>query len=163
MEYQALNINIEYCRASSAKRMVNYIIDAVFFYIVVVFLAIAIETLSPGCISEMGDNPLLNQVASICCYGLVMFVIEAAFQGKSLGKLITKTRAVTNNGDTLSFKQFLIRNFIRAIPFNALSGLGNPCSPWHDTWSETVVVDEKKLDLEKRRDEFYVGLKNQTL
>lgn len=157
------DMDLEYSRANSGKRMANYLIDLIAFYIILFFVAMAIEFFFPDSITEMEINPFVDRLISIFFYGLVMFVIETCFQGKSLGKLITGTRAVMVNGETLSFEKALIRNFVRAVPFNAISGLGTPCSPWHDNWSDTIVVDEKKLNLIKRKEEFYLGLENQNV
>ena len=157
----APDINFEYCRASGMKRLANYLIDLIAFYILVLFLGFFSEILFPGSISEMNLNPIMDRVITIFIYGLIMFIIEIASNGKSLGKVITGTRAMTYDGERLNFGQALIRNFVRAVPFNALSGVGSPCSPWHDTWSHTLVIDEKKLELAKRQDEFYSSLKNQ--
>lgn len=155
------DINLEYCRASSGQRLANYFIDLVAFYIILFFIGIIVGILFPNSFDEMEINPLVDRLLSLLLYGLVMFGIETCFQGKSLGKLITGTRAITRNGETISFEKSLIRNFVRAIPFNGLSGLGTPCNPWHDQWSGTLVVDEKKLDLAKRKDEFYSDLASQ--
>ena len=157
----ASDINLEYCRASSGQRLANYLIDLVAFYVILFFLGMITEILLPGSMSDMNVDPIIDRVITIIIYGLIMFVIEMAFQGKSLGKLITGTRAVTQDGATLSFEKCLIRNFVRAIPFNALSALGSPCAPWHDKWSDTLVVDDKKVELAKRKEEFYSGLKTQ--
>ena len=34
---------------------------------------------------------------------------------------------------------------MRAVPFNALSALGNPPNPWHDSVSNTFVIDENGI------------------
>ncbi len=155
------DMNLEYCRASSGKRLANYLIDIVVFYIVLFFIAMVLEILYPNSVSGLEVNPIVDRLITLFFYGLIMFLIEMCFQGKSLGKLITGTRAMALNGETLTFEKALIRNFVRAVPFNALSALGTPCSPWHDNWSNTIVVDEKKLELLRREDEFYADLSHQ--
>ncbi|MFD0939950.1 RDD family protein [Pedobacter boryungensis] len=161
MEIQSSNINLEYCRANSGKRLANYLIDGTVYYIIIVFISFIIEMLIPYSVSEMNINRIEERLVGLVLYGLVMFLIEAAFQGKSLGKLITGTKAVKNDGGTLNMKDAFIRNFIRAIPFNALSALGTPCRPWHDSLSNTIVVDEKVLNLQLRKEKFFENLKNQ--
>lgn len=161
MEHTNYNLNLSYCRASSAKRLANYLIDLIVFYIILFFIGFATEALFPGSISGMNINSITERLIAIVLYGLVMFITEAIFQGKSVGKLITGTKAVNINGDELTFDQYLIRNFTRAIPFNSISALGTPCTPWHDQWSKTIVVDVKFLDLELRKEEFFTELKNQ--
>ncbi|WP_199137720.1 RDD family protein [Pedobacter sp. ASV12] len=155
------DMNLEYCRASSGKRLANYLIDIVVFYIVLFFVALVLEVLYPNSVSGLEVNPIVDRLITLFFYGLVMFLIEMCFQGKSLGKLITGTKAMMLNGETLSFEKALIRNLVRAVPFNALSALGRPCSPWHDNWSDTIVVDEKKLELVRKQDEFYSDLRGQ--
>ena len=160
MESIHQDLNLEYCRASTGKRMANYLIDGIIFYIIIFFWGMVVETLLPGTVTEMELDPITERIIGVFLYGLVMFGIEGAFQGKSLGKLITKTKAVDREGGTLTFKQLLIRNFTRAVPFNALSAFSSPCSPWHDTWSNTLVVDENKVSLAQRKEDFYNDLKN---
>ena len=74
---------------------------------------------------------------------LYMFGTEALFKGKSLGKLITGTRAVNEDGSDISAKTALLRGLSRIVPFEAFSALGNPSYPWHDKWTNTYVIDEK--------------------
>lgn len=77
-------------------------------------------------------------------YGIYMGVMEMVFQGRSLGKLITGTKAVTENGVSVDARKALLRGLIRAVPFNGLSGFGYYCNPWHDRWTNTHVIDIKK-------------------
>ncbi len=65
------------------------------------------------------------------------------------------------HGQPPTFTQLLARNFIRAVPFNALSAFGNPCAPWHDKWSDTYVIDEKVLALQQRKDVFFKELREE--
>lgn len=163
MEYQNSSIDLEYCRASSGKRLANYLIDLVAFYCVLFFVGMVVEIIFPGSVSQLENiDPILDRLVTLVVYGFVMFLIEAAFQGKSLGKLITGTKAVSSNGATLTFGQFILRNFIRAVPFNALSALGSPSKPWHDSWSHSIVIDEKVLALQEQRTDFFDELKSQT-
>ena len=133
-------IDLNYCRASTGKRFANYIIDVIVFYILVILLGIAIGLLRPDLIPEE-DGGILERIISLICYGLLMFIIEAACGGKTLGKVITGTKAVNIDGSDMSFQKAFVRNIIRSIPFNAFSALGTPSDPWHDRWSETMVID----------------------
>jgi uncharacterized RDD family membrane protein YckC len=156
-------LELEYCRASTSKRFANYIIDLIAFYLAAIFLVFVLEMLKPGIISNANIDGFADRLISLLLYGLVMFLVEAILQGKSLGKLITGTRAVNRNGGTPTLGQFLGRNFIRAVPFNAFSALGRPCKPWHDSGSGTIVIDEKLLALQQRKEAFLAELKTQTL
>lgn len=88
---------------------------------------------------------------------------EGMSNGRSIGKLITGTRAVNEDGSDISFQKAFVRNIVRAIPFNALSALGTPSHPWHDRWSDTMVIDEKKLALQTQKVDLFDSVKNQTL
>jgi len=135
-------------QASSGKRFANYIIDFVVFYALAFLTGIVIALLNPGVLDSFNDEDpgfnLLDRLITLVLYGLYMFAIEAIFKGKSLGKLITGTRAVNKDGTNVSPKAALLRGLSRAVPFNALSALGNPAYPWHDKWTKTYVIDEKE-------------------
>ncbi len=154
-------LDLEYCRANSNKRFLNYLIDLLAFYVIVIFFGFLFEIVFPGTIPYNDINPFWDRVLSLIFYAIVMFATEAAFQGKSLGKLVTGTRAINVNGEPPTLMQLLARNFIRAVPFNALSAFGNPCAPWHDRWSDTYVVDEKVLALQQRKDVFFKALREE--
>ena len=71
-------------------------------------------------------------------YGLYMFIVEAMFKGKTLGKLITGTRAVNEDGSNLSAKTAFFTGLSRVVPFEAFSALGTPSYPSHDKWTKYV-------------------------
>ncbi len=162
MEFQENSLNLEYCRASMSKRFVNYIIDSIVVFIILFLIAFTLEILYPGLISESNIGSLSERLVGIISYGIIMSFTEIVSQGKSIGKLITGTKVIEEDGSSLSIGKAIIRNFIRAIPFDAFSAFGNPCKPWHDSWSQTIVVDEKLLALQVKKDIFFQELKNQT-
>ena len=65
-------------------------------------------------------------------------IFEAATKGKTLGKILTGTIALTQDGTPFTFKHALKRTLCRFIPFEVLSALGY--MPWHDSITKTVVV-----------------------
>lgn len=135
-------------RADTGKRLGNYIIDVIAFYIFAMLAGIVIAILSPATIDEIGsDDPgtgLISRLISLILYALFMGTQEAAFKGKTLGKLITGTRAVNLDGSPISTKTAFLRGFSRAVPFVVFSAFGTPCNPWQDRWTDTLVMDEKK-------------------
>ena len=155
-------VDLTYCRASVGKRFANYLIDVLVFYILAVIGGVIIGILRPDLFLGEDDGGILANIISLICYGLMMFVIEAACHGKSLGKVITKTKAVNIDGSDITFQKAFVRNIIRCIPFNAFSALGTPSIPWHDAWSDTMVIDEKKLEFFRTKETFFTELKNQT-
>jgi uncharacterized RDD family membrane protein YckC len=135
-------------QASGGKRFANYIIDLVVFYALFIGVNIIIVLVNPVALDSISEDEsvgfnLLDRLLGLVLYGLYMFVIEALFKGKSLGKLITGTRAVNEDGSNVTAKTALLRGLSRAVPFNAFSALGTPSYPWHDKWTKSYVIDEK--------------------
>lgn len=135
-------------QASMGKRFANYIIDLLVFYALLFAGGIVVAIISPQTIESINEDDLgfnlLDRLFTLLLYGLYMFVVEAAFKGKSLGKLITGTRAVNEDGTDVTVKAAFFRGLSRAVPFNAFSALGNPTYPWHDKWTKTYVIDERE-------------------
>ena len=134
-------------KASTGKRFANYIIDLIFFYVVLFAIGILWALISPDII--YGDDLsfsgiiLLDRIIMLILYAIFMFGQEALTKGSSLGKFITGTRAVNLDGTTISSSSALARGFSRAVPFCVFSAFGNPCNPWQDRWTNTMVIDKK--------------------
>lgn len=136
-------------QASHGKRFVNYLVDIIAFEIFcAILLSIAANFYPPLQdwllkTVNAGSFTYVEQLLIIVCYGTYMFIIEAIFKGKSLGKLITGTRAVRQDGSLITVRNAQLRGLFRMIPFHPLSALTMPCYPWHDRWTKTFVIDEK--------------------
>jgi len=72
-------------------------------------------------------------------------IFESLFN-TTVGKLITRTSLTQINGDTILFRQILIRTVCRFIPFEQLSFLTKRPLGWHDSISETRVVNKNTKD-----------------
>lgn len=133
--------------ASTGKRFLNYIIDLLFFWVLIIIAGVCIAIVSPSVIENIDDSPsfnLIDRILTLLLYGTYMGIVEGLFKGKSLGKLITKTRAVHMDGSKIGWDKAFARSFSRAVPFCAFSALGTPCNPWQDRWTSTMVIDEKQ-------------------
>lgn len=134
-------------RASTGKRFLNYLIDLVLFYILVFFIGILLAFTAPSFIDDLNSGNtglnLLDRLFTLILYALYMSVVEAIFKGRSLGKLITGTKAVNLDGTSITTGTAFARGFSRAVPFCAFSALGTPCNPWQDSWTNTMVIDIK--------------------
>jgi uncharacterized RDD family membrane protein YckC len=124
--------------ASRGQRFANYIIDSI------TSLALAILT-GIGIIAVRGESAEWILEETVPLYALIYTGIiayyslaEAFLKGRTLGKLITGTHAVTIDGEALSFGNALLRSLCRIVPFEALSGFS--AAPWHDQWTGTTVV-----------------------
>ena len=131
-----LAVNLQ--QANAGKRFANYLINLVVFYIVAIFFYVILVREE---VLTFGMNPLLDRLLTLICYGVFMGIYEGIFRGRTLGKLITRTRAVNEDGSTISFQTGLLRGFSRAVPFEAFSAFGEPSYPWHDKWTRTYVID----------------------
>ena len=67
-------------------------------------------------------------------------ICEKGFRGYTLGKAITGTRAIREDGGELTLKDALLRSLCRLVPFEWISGFGYP---WHDTWTKTIVIKSR--------------------
>jgi uncharacterized RDD family membrane protein YckC len=155
MEQQSLLSDVEFSPvlASSGQRLLNYIIDLTVFYMIIVFVAgmIIYGTGGNGITDSDSSDSLLSElvlrIVFLFIYSFLYCLVELILGGRTLGKVITGTKAVNMDGTRMKPQTILIRSLIRAIPFEQFSALGNPCYPWHDKWSKTYVVDIKKTQL----------------
>ncbi|SEW43729.1 RDD family protein [Chitinophaga arvensicola] len=132
--------------ASRGQRFANYLIDLFTFYVVAIILFGAYFVLFPGSYSESASPgaSYVQNLVSLVLYGLYMGTIEAVFKGKTLGKMITGTKAVNEDGSEITAGTAFLRGLSRAVPFSVFSALGAWCHPWHDRWTNTYVIDVKK-------------------
>jgi len=86
---------------------------------------------------DTADVLVLVYAAGILNYLLYYTVCEKAFKGYTLGKLISGTRAIRNDGKELTLKDAFLRSLSRLVPFEPFSGFG---VPWHDAWTKTQVI-----------------------
>ena len=141
------DVSVDLVQASSGTRFANLLIDRVILYVI---WSLVLGPLTVNIIVSMGlytenrfglwfELYLFAMVFNV----LIIAIQEATMGGKTFGKLITRTRAVNENGSPIDFRKALMRSLSRAVPFEVFSALGSPCYPWHDRWTDTLVIDEK--------------------
>ena len=139
---------VYYERASTGKRLANYIIDFIVFYLLVMVFAVILALTSPTTFNSWTSTSdgfgLVDRILTLFFYAIYMSIVEALLKGKSIGKFITKTRAVNLDGTPISASTAFARGFSRAVPFCVFSALGSECNPWQDRWTNTMVVNEVK-------------------
>jgi uncharacterized RDD family membrane protein YckC len=128
--------------ASAGKRFANYLLDTVIFYVLAVILIVVIAVFGVN----IAEEEVLLQVISILLYFLYFLIFETAL-GKTPAKFITRTRVVNDEGNLPNPYLIAGRSLSRFVPFDVFSFLGNYARGWHDRWSNTWVIDEKKVDL----------------
>ena len=137
-----------FTQASRGERFMNYLIDNLLMRYALGYLSGMVVggigyAIAPEFMSDLlyGNN-FMNSFLFFYAIAIFDYIIyytlcEKLFKGQTLGKLITKTRALRTDGEELTFKDALLRSVIRIIPIEPFSGFGDP---WHDTWTNTMVV-----------------------
>ena len=151
MEQQSYLTDLEFTpvRAGSGKRFLNYVIDIIVYYLILYIVIIGVYVASGTINFSSGDtgSELLFRLFLIVFYVVYMFLFETIFKGKTVGKFITGTRAVNEDGTEMAPKTVMLRTLSRLVPFEPFSALGSPSAPWHDRWTHTCVIDVKKSTL----------------
>lgn len=135
-------------------RLINMLVDNVVFSILLTFLCwlTGMQYPAPFSVKDggltFGGQGLLNFAISTILFALYIGLQEGALKGKTLGKLVTDTRAVDEKGRPVTYQKAFIRGLIRGLGIiNAFSALGHPSYPLHDRGSRTLVIDEKESTL----------------
>jgi uncharacterized RDD family membrane protein YckC len=131
--------------ASWQRRLVNIIID-----LFVIRLAIVnITGITLGVLSSVTGLTWIASptsfILAILLAIIIYYIVSEYFSGKTLGKLISGTRVVMEDGSKPGFKTILVRSLARLIPFEVFSFFGQYPQGIHDTVSETIVI--RDIDL----------------
>lgn len=119
--------------APKKKRLLNYVIDLIVRFCLF-FLLLEVS-------SYFGRNEIVEKLGFVLIFAGYYILMEY-FIGKTIGKIITKTKVVDLSGDKIDFRTSVIRYFCRWIPFETFSlGLGHDAKAWHDTISKTYVIE----------------------
>lgn len=146
LEEESLLLN-QYEYATSGQRFLNYLIDNLLMnyglgYATGYCIGIIINAIDPGLLPDMKETSVgflaLATLIGIMNYLVYYTICEKVFNGYTLGKAITRTRAIREDGNPLTFKDALLRALIRLVPFEAFTGFQTQM--WHDKWSNTMVV-----------------------
>ncbi|MEI9809494.1 MAG: RDD family protein [Bacteroidota bacterium] len=141
--------HIQYKVAATGQRFVNWLIDNILMqyglsYLTGSAVGYLIGTFFPEYAQKIiydqstWDLFVLGYAIAIFNYLVYYTICEKAFKGYTLGKLITGTKAIREDGGELTFKDALLRSLCRLVPFEAFSGFGD--KPWHDAWTKTQVI-----------------------
>jgi uncharacterized RDD family membrane protein YckC len=134
-----------YVRAEAGKRFVNYFVDIIVFYIVIFAGGFIVGLLNPEALDNLAEESgygIVDRIIFLGMYAIYMGTVEGLFKGKSVGKLITRTKAVNLDGSRIGWKEAFARGFSRAVPLCVFSAFGTPCDPWQDKWTSTMVIDD---------------------
>ena len=137
---------IEYTEASKGQRFLNYLVDYFIMYFVVAYgtsyiLMQILLAASPTAAYNLfnGNEVFASYIIALFNHLLYYTCCENFFRGHTLGKLVTGTRVIREDGEELTFKDAFLRSLSRLVPFEALSiWFGN--GMWHDVWTKTKVI-----------------------
>lgn len=138
----------EFDLASKGTRFINFFIDRIVVTIFSFGIGIVMALII---ISSNGEQAILEyeeSLTSTLIEFMIGFIItvtyyvvsEYYFKGKTLGKLLTKTRAVTFDDKRMDLGTVVKRSLSRIVPFEPFSFLGSLPTGWHDQWSGTKVI-----------------------
>lgn len=148
MEQESLLSDVEFnpVLASAGQRFVNYLIDIIIFDIIIAVIK-NIFAIGTALIytPNVYTNFFLNLFISYLCIVVLYFLSELGFKGRTIGKFVTNTKAINEDGSEMNAKTILIRSLCRIVPFEPFSAFGG--HPWHDKWSKTFVIDLKKTGM----------------
>ena len=147
---EAENLN-QFVYATQGQRFLNFLIDNLLMrfgltYLTGMAIGFLLALASPEFINEIvssnggfsGGLILLSLLISYLNYIVYYTICEKLFKGYTLGKVITGTRAIRQDGGELTFKNALLRSLSRCVPFEQFSGFST--LTWHDSWTDTMVI-----------------------
>lgn len=145
-------VNVAYddtLRLSAGKRFVNYLIDFIVNYIIAIILGIIFGLLAAAGVEGplewyLSLGVVSNLLVSIFLFISYYFIMEVTTQ-RTVGKLITGSVVVMEDGTEPPANVLMLRTLCRLIPFEPFSFFGSEARGWHDTMTETYVVDRKRL------------------
>jgi len=132
-------------------RLLNWIIDLIFLYVVnILFYRWLIGYIVLNDMDAEGfhvfnrgfDGYFARYIVWVMLILLYFTIFEGASKGRSIGKLMTGTVAVREDGSPVSWMTAFLRSCCRIIPFEPFSGFGGAL--WHDHLTGTIVVKKKK-------------------
>ncbi|WP_179337871.1 RDD family protein [Winogradskyella ludwigii] len=144
----AQNVGINQNVASIGDRMLGYLIDSAIILLYTICVILLLTTLN----LDMGDSWAIYLLVSLPAF-LYYVLLETFTNGKTVGKMLMKTRVVKLDGSKPSFSNYFVRWILRIIDVALTSGgvaaftiliKGNG-QRIGDIAAGTTVISEKQL------------------
>lgn len=141
-----VGLEIKFRKSSRNKRFLNNLIDFIVYFL----LFLALSAMFGAGLGFSGNLEVLEDENTVTIFSYLLsyftiFLYYSVFEyyskGKTLGKYITKSRALREDGSVMNFSECALRSVCRFIPFDRLSFLGSNRG-WHDRFSKTMVVED---------------------
>jgi len=129
--------------ASRTRRFLNLLIDVLAFFLVMILIGVA----NGVAYALFGVDPewLVAKPGFIYLVMFFYYFLGEALTGKTVAKWITRTVVVAESGEPAKWWQLLLRSAYRFVPFDGFSFLSKSRPGWHDRWSNTRVVMDRRL------------------
>ncbi len=147
METTALYID-DSMKVNRWMRLANFLLDIVFYYILslligVVFGLLALTGIDGPLIWITEADPLTSRLLGIAII-LMYYLFTESITQRSIAKFITGTMVVMEDGSRPEARTIFLRTICRFIPFEPFSFFGSDERGWHDSITNTYVVNTKK-------------------
>jgi len=141
---------VQFTHATQGQRFANWLIDNILMrfalsYLTGMAVGLLINMINPDFLNRIiyeGERSidfiLLGLMIGYLNYIVYYTLCEKLFKGYTLGKIITGTRAIRQDGGELTFRNALLRSLSRCVPFEVFSGFNS--LTWHDSWTDTMVI-----------------------
>ena len=141
--------------ANHWQRFAHYIIDIIAIYVIVILFASVVSFItvafdSYGFVIWLQNVSDLEAQLVFIVFMLTYFIAFETFTSRSLAKFITGTIVVMEDGSKPDLGTITKRTFCRFIPFDALTFFSTNARGWHDSISDTFVVNKNRLESMKR-------------
>jgi uncharacterized RDD family membrane protein YckC len=127
--------------ASRWRRFTNLIIDDIVFYLIIGALAAVLlaRAGTQGMQGYLLGTSFVGRWLLFAGIRLGYYLLCEATTSRTIGKLVSGTRVVTESGGKPTFVQVVQRTLSRLVPFEPFSFFA-PLPGWHDRWSKTRVI-----------------------
>lgn len=145
--------------ASHGQRFLNLLVDTIMqvalLVVVLGFFVANAEANGNKDFIVNFEKSMLLQYTFTACIALFYYNVFEIFSARTVGKLVTQTIVVDENGEKPNHETILVRSLSRLIPliwlpFVVSLFMGSSAQGWHDRISKTFVVDKRRLEEEKR-------------
>lgn len=122
--------------ATPTQRFLTYLIDTIVFYAISMVIGFIMGIM-------MGGVSASIYIAIYVTLFLYYIALEAS-SGKTVGKMVMRTRVVTVSGGKPSVGQCFIRTISRLVPLEFISVWIEDSVMWHDQWASTRVIKDER-------------------
>ena len=130
---------IDSSKVTTLTRFIHFFIDMIGFFLTAMILSVVFDLFVHT--SDKSTYALFGYLMMLISFFLYYVFMEYKFQ-KTIGKFLTKTKVVMNDGRKPELNEIIIRTAFRLIPFDQISYLFTK-NGFHDRLSNTTVIKDE--------------------